>query len=183
MVGSRCDADPKSDELRPFVDIPRSSPIPMVLTQGSAAPRGVREKRVIVAVAGVVFRGQKVLAMRRAATKDAGAGLWETVSGRVDVGEDPLDAIRREIDEETGLDVEVDPRPVDAYSALRGTEPMMVIVYRARWRAGSVTRSAEHDAHDWLTPVALAERTTLTRLVEAVVRAAVLAWDDPATTR
>lgn len=57
----------------------------------------------VAAVAILIFRDGRVLAMRRAATKDAGAGLWETVSGRVEVGEQPLDAAMREVREETGL--------------------------------------------------------------------------------
>ena len=50
---------------------------------------------------------------RRFAAKDAGAGLWETVSGRVEADEAPLDAIAREVREETGLVVAIDPRPGD----------------------------------------------------------------------
>ena len=42
----------------------------------------------IVAVAGLVVRGSRVLALRRAATNLAGPGLWETVSGRIEQGED-----------------------------------------------------------------------------------------------
>ena len=37
----------------------------------------------IVAVAAIVVRSGTVLAMRRAPHKDAGPGLWETLSGRV----------------------------------------------------------------------------------------------------
>lgn len=122
----------------------------------------------VVAVAAVVFKGERVLAMRRASTKDAGAGLWETLSGRVEVGEEPLDAVVREIEEECGLEVRVDPRPVDVYAARRGAAPMIVIVYRADWLAGEVRRSDEHDDHAWWTPAELRERSTLTRLVDAV---------------
>lgn len=125
----------------------------------------------VVAVAAVVIRGERVLAMQRAARKDAGAGLWETISGRVEIDEEPLDAVAREIEEECGLEVEIDPHPVDAYAARRNEAPMIVIVYRARHVAGEVCRSDEHDAHEWLTPAELRARTTLTRLADAVDRA------------
>lgn len=127
---------------------------------------------MIVAVAACVFRGDRVLAMRRAATTDAGAGLWETISGRVEPGEDPLDAARREIVEESGIVATVTTRPVDAYAALRGDRPMLVIVYRADWVAGEAVCSDEHDEHAWLTADEFAERTTLDRLVLAVRKAA-----------
>lgn len=125
----------------------------------------------VVAVAAVIVKGDRVLAMRRAATKDAGAGLWETLSGRVEPDEAPLDAVAREIDEESGLEVEIDPRPIDAYAARRAGAPMVVIVYRARWLAGDVRRSAEHDAHAWWTLDEMRDNSTLTRLVDAVERA------------
>lgn len=127
--------------------------------------------RQIVAVAATIFRDGKVLAMRRSASKDAGAGLWETVSGRVEPGEEPLDAVTREIAEESGLEVTIEPRPVDGYAAKRGDVPMTVIVYRADWVAGEVKRSAEHDDHAWWTPEEFARNSTLHRLAQAIVRA------------
>ena len=121
----------------------------------------------VAAVAAVVVRGDTLLALRRSTHKDAGAGLWETLSGRIEVDEEPLAAVRREILEETGLNVEVDPRPLTAYAARRLERPMVVIVYRARHLAGEVRLSDEHDAFAWLTPEAFAERSSLTKLVLA----------------
>ncbi len=125
----------------------------------------------IVAVAVVIRRGDAVLAMRRAKTKDAGPGLWETLSGRLEPGEAPLGAAAREAFEECGLGIRLEPRPLSAYSATRLGEPMIVIVYAADYLSGEVVLSAEHDAYAWLTPDAFAERTTLGKLADAVRRA------------
>lgn len=125
----------------------------------------------VLAVCAVICDGDRVLAMRRAAHKDAGAGLWETVSGRVEPGEEPLDAVAREIREETGLEVAIDPRPIDAYAARRNEHPMCVIVYRATRTGGEVVRSDEHDDHAWLTPAELRARSPFARLCDAVDRA------------
>ncbi len=135
----------------------------------------------VVAVAAVVFKGDRVLAMRRSAHKDAGAGLWETLSGRVEPGEQPLDALAREIDEECGLAVRITERPVDAYVARRGEAPMLVVVYRADWLGGEVRRSDEHDAHAWWTPAEFRSESTLTRLADAVDRAATIEADASAS--
>ena len=88
--------------------------------------------RFVLAVAAVIVRDDRVLAMRRSSAKDAGAGLWETVSGRVEADEAPLDAIAREVREETGLVVAIDPRPIDAYTARRGDAPMASRLRRDR---------------------------------------------------
>ncbi|GAB5544354.1 MAG: NUDIX domain-containing protein [Sandaracinaceae bacterium] len=125
----------------------------------------------VLAVAAVVIREGRVLAMKRSATKDAGAGLWETLSGRVEPGEQPIEALRREIAEECGLAVEIDPRPIDAYTARRGEAPMIVVVYAARYVDGEVVRSEEHDAHAWWTPDEFRSHSSLTRLADAVDRA------------
>lgn len=122
----------------------------------------------LVAVAAVILRDGKVLAMRRSAHKDAGAGLWETLSGRVGSGEEPLAAMHREIAEECGLRVQVEERPLDVYAAKRGGVPMVVLVFRAHWTGGEVVRSDEHDAHAWLSPQEFRARTSLVRLADAV---------------
>ncbi len=129
------------------------------------------EHAFVAAVVVVIFREDRVLAMRRAPTKDAGAGLWECVSGRVNPDEDPRAAAAREAREETGLEVEIAARPIDAYTARRKGEPMLVVCYRADAKSDEVRANDEHDAWEWLTPSEFAERTTLARLAEAVARA------------
>lgn len=120
-----------------------------------------------VAVAVIIRRGDTFLAMRRALTKDAGPGLWEALSGRVEAGEAPLGAAAREVEEECGLSVQLDPRPVTSYPATRLGLPMVVIVYRADYLHGEVVLSDEHDRYLWLTPEAFAELSTLTPLIHA----------------
>jgi 8-oxo-dGTP pyrophosphatase MutT (NUDIX family) len=130
----------------------------------------------VVAVAGLVLRDGQVLAMRRSPNNSAGPGLWETVSGRVEQGEQPAAAAAREIAEESGLAVEIEARPFDAYAATRKGKPMIVILYRARYLAGEVKLCPEHDAYAWLTAEAFAARSTLTPLVQAVGRALQAPW-------
>ncbi len=121
----------------------------------------------VVAVAVVIRREGKLLAMRRALTKDAGPGLWETLSGRVEAGETPLDAARREVWEESALTVRLEPRPITTYPATRLGKPMIVIVYAADYESGEVTLSDEHDTYSWLTPEDFAQTSTLTPLIHA----------------
>lgn len=139
-----------------------------------ATMSGRIEAGFVVAVAAIVVRGDRVLAMRRSPKKDAGAGLWETLSGRVEAGEALEDAMRREIAEEAGLRVRLWPRPVDAYVASRLDRPMCVVVYRADWLDGEVVRSEEHDAHAWWTAAEFRSQSTLHRLADAIDRALAL---------
>jgi 8-oxo-dGTP diphosphatase len=138
--------------------------------------KGPPEPLLVVAVAALLFDDDRLLCMRRSATRDAGPGLWETLSGRVRPGEEPLAAVRREIGEECGLAVELDPRPVTAYAGKRNDQPMVVIVFRGRVAGGEVTLSDEHDAFEWLTPGDLARRSPLEALVQAARTALELPW-------
>ncbi len=122
----------------------------------------------VVAVAALILRERKVLALRRAEDNLVGSGLWECVSGRVEQGEEPLAAVAREVREETSLVVEVEPRPWRAYAAQRRGQPMIVIVYRAAYVSGEVRISREHDRSAWLDADGFAARSSLLPLVEAV---------------
>lgn len=104
-----------------------------------------------VAVTVLVFRGDRVLSMQRAASQRAGPGLWEGVSGRVLPGEDPITTARREVTEETGLRVCLSTRPLAAYAAVRQGDPMTVIVFLAEHEEGEVALSEEHDDYRWCT--------------------------------
>jgi selenoprotein W-related protein len=127
--------------------------------------------RFVAAVVIAVFREGRVLAMRRAPDKDAGAGAWEALSGRVLPGEEPLAAALREAREESGLDVAIDARPIASYQAKRNKDDMIVVVYRGVSETGDVRLSAEHDRFTWMTLDEFAQACPFPRLVEAVRQA------------
>jgi 8-oxo-dGTP pyrophosphatase MutT (NUDIX family) len=124
--------------------------------------------RHVAAVAVLIVRDGRVLALRRSRDKDAAPGVWEALSGRLEPGEQPLPAAAREASEESGLSVAVERRPWTAYVADRAGEPMLVVVYRALPVGGEVTLSAEHDAHAWLDADGFAEHSPLPALARAV---------------
>jgi len=62
-------------------------------------------RTVLVSAAIVVEDGRVLVTQRKTGTHLAGA--WEFPGGKVEAGEDPREALRRELREELGIDVEV----------------------------------------------------------------------------
>ncbi|HWI20753.1 MAG TPA: NUDIX hydrolase [Vicinamibacterales bacterium] len=64
-------------------------------------------ERPVVGVGAVIVRDGKALIVKRA--HEPRKGEWSLPGGMLDLGESLADAVRREVKEETGLDVELGP--------------------------------------------------------------------------
>ena len=118
--------------------------------------------------------GGTFLALRRSLDDAVRAGQWDLPGGNVSYGEDHREAIRREIREETGLEV-VDLRPVQVKTQMyRGGEVYLIFVgHRCRALSDTVTLSEEHIDHRWVTGeefAVLGELAMLTDLVAEVTQ-------------
>lgn len=79
----------------------------------------------------------RVLLARRAHEPDA--GLWDALGGFLEEGEHPLDGLRREVLEETGLTVEPGPFVgvyMDTYGTEEGAVPVLNLVWEATVSGG-----------------------------------------------
>ena len=102
----------------------------------------------------------QVLVLRRA---EGGRcpGSWETVHGTIEPGETPIDASRREMREETGLDAVrlYNVSRVEAFYQHRADQLALIPVCAAFVTPDAEPRlSAEHDRAEWLAPAEAAQR-------------------------
>jgi 8-oxo-dGTP diphosphatase len=104
-------------------------------------------KTVIVAAALTIERGKLLVTQRK---KDSSHGLlWEFPGGKVEEGENPRGALRRELKEE--LDVEVKAEELfDAVFYFYPEYPILLLVYRCRVEKGSLKPIGCHDLR-WVT--------------------------------
>ena len=103
----------------------------------------------------------RVLTLRRAeGTRCTGA--WEIVHGRIEANETPADAARREVREETGLEVQrLYSLAVNPFYLHQSDTVHFALVFAAVVApAASVALGVEHDAYAWRS--ATAARRTLT---------------------
>ncbi len=120
------------------------------------------------APAGSADRWQ-VLAMRRAAGTRC-TGAWEIVHGRIEAGERPKDAARREVWEETGLtparlySITVNPFYLHPYDSVQ-----LAVVFAAVVDGDTpIVAGVEHDAWEWLTPAEAMDRLAWPREHQAL---------------
>jgi 8-oxo-dGTP diphosphatase len=141
------------------------------LSRREAPIAGGRE--YVIAVSVLAFRDGRILAMRRSRKKKAAPGAWEVLSGRVEPGESPRDAARREAREESGFDVTLADGIVAAYMTERAGRDMLVIAYRAGAPGvGEPVLSDEHDDGRFMTLDEFARLCPFPKLVAVARRAA-----------
>jgi len=101
---------------------------------------------ILVAAAIIVEGGRVLLTQRKRGSHLE--GMWEFPGGKVEEGEDPKDALARELREELGIDIDVgDIVEVTFYKY--ETKSVLLLFYRATRRAGSEPRALDVAAFDW----------------------------------
>jgi 8-oxo-dGTP diphosphatase len=130
--------------------------------------------RPYLAVSAAIFRDGRVLIVRRA--RPPAQGLYTLPGGGVELGETLVEAVIREVAEETGLTIE--PVALAGYreaivrdAALRIERHFVILPFAARWVAGTVALNEELAEARWLAPVELAGLKTTEGLAEIVAAA------------
>jgi 8-oxo-dGTP diphosphatase len=111
--------------------------------------------RTIQVVAAVITDADRILACRRAGGRDA-AGRWEFPGGKVEPGEDPPAALRREIGEELGIVIEVGEL-LDRSVTVVGDHRIDLACYRVTGFDRRPSASTDHDQLRWCRTQELAE--------------------------
>ena len=105
-----------------------------------------------LAVSAVIFRDGKVLLVRR--SRSPGKGFYSLPGGRVEHGESLHQALAREVDEETGLRIDIVGlagwREVLPGASAGGH--YVIMSFAARWAALEPVLNDEHDDYKWLEP-------------------------------
>ena len=130
--------------------------------------------RPFLAVSAAIAREGKLLVVRRA--RAPANGLFTLPGGVVEAGESLLEAVVREVAEETGMSIE----PValagfreaiirDAHD--RVERHFVILCFAARWRGGEPTLNEELSEARWIAPAELTALATTPGLAEIVAAA------------
>jgi 8-oxo-dGTP diphosphatase len=126
-----------------------------------------------LAVSAAIFRDRQVLLVRRA--RSPAKGFYSLPGGRVEFGESLHAALLREVDEETGLRIEIaglagwrEVLPGDA-----GGGHYLIMSFAACWIANEPVLNEELDDFKWFAPDAFGDLKLtggLTEVIEAARR-------------
>ncbi len=134
-------------------------------------------QRPFLAVSAAIMRDGKVLAVRRA--RKPALNLYTMPGGVVEAGETLFEAVKREVREETALEIEpvalAGHREAIQRDGLGKVERHFIIMcFAARWLSGDVVLNEELDDARWLTLPELTALRTTEGLGEIVADAATL---------
>ncbi|MBR1218065.1 NUDIX hydrolase [Bradyrhizobium sp. U87765 SZCCT0131] len=135
------------------------------MSPGSPAP--IRPQ---LAVSASIFRDGRILLVRRA--RQPGKGVYTLPGGRVEFGETLVEAIAREVREETSLTIEIAGlsgwREVLPNPDLGANGHFVILSFATRWLAGEVVLNEELDDAKWLAPDAIGPLRTTEGLAEII---------------
>ena len=76
--------------------------------------------------------------------------IWGTPGGKLDINEDPITGLKREVKEETGLEIEV-VMPVTTWFGSFNNKNIFAVDYLCYYKSGEIKLSEEHNSFKWLS--------------------------------
>lgn len=109
--------------------------------------------RQLVSTYGCILNSKQQMLLVQRALHDTYPGLWEMPGGGVEWGEDPKDAVVREIEEEAGLMIEaVKPLAIKSSMSPKGNHVIRIAYLCKLIKPDQeVTLSEEHSAFQWVS--------------------------------
>ena len=132
------------------------------------------ETQFFVGVHGVIANRGRLLVLKRSELTNYRPGAWDLPGGHLLLGESAEDGLRREIKEETSLDVTVE-RLLGLHNMIY--EPYMQALYACRLTVyqSLILRPDEHREARWVTPAEL-EALELIPYLERILKRGMLGY-------
>jgi len=105
----------------------------------------------VAAKAFIINQKGEVLLVKRGEDNPHKPGAWEIPGGRLELGESPFEGLKREVTEETGLNVQVlNTLKVHHFTRDDGQKITMIVFICKAAAPEELKLSGEHVAHIWM---------------------------------
>ena len=141
-----------------------------VTVDGDEGTIEIRDVRVVEAVSSAIVVDNKVLMLKRFNNATHYPGTWSLVVGKIEEGESPVAAARREIMEETGISVFTPDKTEKPLFVRDG--PLIWKVYPMMYRLSSAEPKLnfENDAFEWVDPKDLPSMKTPKHVCSTILK-------------
>ena len=117
----------------------------------------IQDKQDILSAAGrfsvnVVMNGNsEILLLKRSTASRYGPGLWGFPAGHIEAGESPQECAQRELFEEIGTDISVEPvQQLDPVRDEISGSIYEFYLFHLRWLGGEIRLNDEHTDYAWV---------------------------------
>jgi 8-oxo-dGTP diphosphatase len=108
---------------------------------------------IYVAVKALIIRDGKILIIKRSSKEDVYKNEWDLPGGKLKFGENPIDGLKREVFEETGLKFKI-IKPISVWTFFKNDRKTQVIgiTFLAKPISDEIKLSKEHVDSKWVLP-------------------------------
>ncbi len=104
-----------------------------------------------VAGKAIIRKAGKILIVQRPPDDAFDPNLWELPGGKLEYGEDLIESLKREVEEEVDLQVKV-RYPVKTWHFYKKPYWVTGVTFICDYMSGSVKLSPEHQDYEWIDP-------------------------------
>ncbi len=109
------------------------------------------EKGFFIGVKAIIEKDGKILFIKRSEKYEHLNEAWDIPGGRINFGEEPEEGLKRELKEETGLELDEINQILDAATVFKNEEKQIVrITYLCTVKDGKQKLSQEHTDLQWV---------------------------------
>lgn len=123
----------------------------MITEQQKSFLSEAKRKDFFIGVKAIIEKDNKILFLKRSEKYEHLNNAWDIPGGRINFGEDPKEGLKREIEEETGLQLKEIKQILDASTVFKNEEKHIVrITYLCTVEEGNTNLSHEHTHMEWI---------------------------------
>ncbi|MBS3052626.1 MAG: NUDIX domain-containing protein [Candidatus Aenigmarchaeota archaeon] len=106
-------------------------------------------QKIFVAFHSIIEKDGKILVLKRSSKDPFSADCWDLPGGVMNFGEEVVAALKREVKEECGLEIET-LSPMDVSTRIDNEEQYVAVTFICEYKSGTVKLSKDHSEFKWV---------------------------------